>query len=153
MKWCKLCKSKEDGDIGFRDLHAFNLALLAKQEWRLSHNSESLFYRVFKEKYFPTRSFLNAKIGSNLSFIWRSFLGAEDIVREWSKWKVGNGPSIKVWEDNWLPHPPIRKQNAVEVLKVNELIVKYTNSWNNKGLIDSIFEENTALCGGLALTV
>jgi hypothetical protein len=66
---------------------------------------------------------------------------------------VGNGPSIKVWEDNWLPHPPIRKQNAVEVLKVNELIVKYTNSWKNKAQIDSIFEENTALCGGLALTV
>jgi predicted DNA-binding transcriptional regulator AlpA len=105
MKWSKLCKVKEEGGIGFRDLHAFNLALLAKQVWRLTQNSESLLYRVYKAKYFPSCSFLNAKIGSNPSFIWRSFLGARDLVKEGSKWKVGNGCSIRVWEDNWLPFP------------------------------------------------
>ena len=34
--------------MGFWDIHAFNLALLAKQTWRLIHQNHSLFFRVYK---------------------------------------------------------------------------------------------------------
>jgi hypothetical protein len=58
LAWKKMCKSKLQGGMGFRDLEAFNLALLAKQGWRLIHDSTSLFTAVFKAKYFPNGSFL-----------------------------------------------------------------------------------------------
>ncbi|KAH1038289.1 hypothetical protein J1N35_040032 [Gossypium stocksii] len=56
--------------MGFWDLHFFNLALLAKQGWRLIHNKNSLCHKVFKVKYFLNCSFMEAKIGCNppLSF-------------------------------------------------------------------------------------
>ena len=46
VSWENLCKSKEGG-MGFRDLKAFDLALLAKQGWRIQQRPGSLFHRVF----------------------------------------------------------------------------------------------------------
>ena len=81
MSWEKMCLPKEKGGMGFRDLKLFNLALLAKQGWRLQANSTSLFYKVYKAKYFPRSDFIDATLGSLPSFAWRSILQ----LRQWLK--------------------------------------------------------------------
>ena len=48
VKWQDLCKPKNQGGMGFKDLALYNDALLAKQTWRLLHDIQSLFHRVFK---------------------------------------------------------------------------------------------------------
>ena len=72
MKWNKMCEPKANGGMGFRDLKAFNLALLAKQGWRLQQGRNSLFYRVYKNNYFLDKDFIHAKKGHHPSFAWRS---------------------------------------------------------------------------------
>ena len=57
-----LCKPKAEGGMGFKNLALFNDALLAKQAWRLLHNKESLFYRIFKSKFFPHNSIMDAPV-------------------------------------------------------------------------------------------
>ena len=68
MSWSRLSNTKLKGGLGFRDLERFNKALLAKQGWRLLQNPNYLMARIFKEKYYSKHTFLEAKIGFNLSY-------------------------------------------------------------------------------------
>ena len=68
--WDNLCRPKAKGGMGYKDLKAFNLALLEKLGWRLSKNSTSLTHRVSKAKYFAGCSFMEAQVGKNPSYVW-----------------------------------------------------------------------------------
>ena len=61
QRWEKLTLSKKEGGMGFRDLRAFNLAMLAKQGWRLLHDNNYLVYQCLKSKYFPRTHLFDAK--------------------------------------------------------------------------------------------
>ena len=104
-----MCKSKLFGGMDFRNLHVFNLALLAKQGWRILTNPNSLVARVYKAKYFPYDDILRAKIGSNPSYAWRSIHNSLVILKEGTRWRVGIGKRIHIWDDRWLPTPTTNK--------------------------------------------
>lgn len=70
MSWGRLGRSKQRGGLGFRDVGAINLALLAKQGWRVMQNPQSLVTTVLKEKYFPNGSSLSASLGRKPSYAW-----------------------------------------------------------------------------------
>ena len=82
MSWEKMCLPKDQGGLGFKDLKKFNLALLAKQGWRLQTNSSSLFYRVYKAKYFPGCDFIDAKMGKQASYGWRIIMATENLIKK-----------------------------------------------------------------------
>ena len=81
MLWDKLCVHQSKGGLRFKKLHDFNVALLGKQGWKLLTDSESLVGRVFKARYFPKSSMLEAEMGTNPSFIWRSIMAAQNLLK------------------------------------------------------------------------
>ncbi|XP_030924735.1 uncharacterized protein LOC115951970 [Quercus lobata] len=103
-KWSALCKPKDLGGMGFKELQKFNEAMLTKQVWRLLANNDSLFHRFFKAKFFLNGSILDAKEG-NGSFAWKSILKGRDVIKKGLQWRVGNGDSIHIFHDVWLPTP------------------------------------------------
>ena len=116
----------------FRDAQAFNLALLAKQAWRLIHNTYSLFFRVYKSRHFPNCLFMDAELGSNPSYVWRSLLAAREIIWEGSRWKVGDGNTIGVTTHGWLSHRPVFLGEQHIGLKVKDLIDSNTMQWDRE---------------------
>ena len=136
LSWKKLCTPKGRGGMGFRDIEAFNLAKLAKQCWRLIHNTHSLFYRVYKSRYFPTCSFMEAELGNNPSYVWRSLLVAREVIREGSMWKVGDGSSIQVSKHKWLPNRPVFLGTPRPQMYVNELIDRATVQWDREKIFN-----------------
>lgn len=73
LSWDKLTRPKSGG-MGFKDLRQFNLAMLAKQGWRLTQDQESLFFSCFKARYFPRCHFLEATDSPNSFFTWKSIM-------------------------------------------------------------------------------
>lgn len=96
MRWERLARPKKQGGLGFRMLHAFNLALLEKQWWRLTTNDNDLASKVFKACYYKNTSLVSAKLDFRPSFTWRSILRARDTFIDTCIWRVGNGEKISV---------------------------------------------------------
>ncbi|KAL0409763.1 UNVERIFIED_CONTAM: putative mitochondrial protein [Sesamum radiatum] len=81
VAWGKMCRPIVKGGMGFRDLNAFNIALLAKQGWRVLSQQASLLSQVLKARYFPQCLFWEATMGSRPSLTWRSILLARGVLR------------------------------------------------------------------------
>ncbi|KAL0410640.1 UNVERIFIED_CONTAM: putative mitochondrial protein [Sesamum latifolium] len=84
LSWNKISKQKSQGGMGFRDLQSFNLAMLAKQLWRILTNPDSLLSRVLRARYFPNWEVLEAAVGRHPSFTWRSIVASQPVVRGWT---------------------------------------------------------------------
>ena len=87
MRWEKFCKPKVHGEIGFKQLHSFNIAMLGKQGWRLLSNPNSLVVRILRARYYPLSSFGKATMGSNPSYAWRSIMAAHTVIIQGSVFK------------------------------------------------------------------
>uniref|UniRef100_A0A2N9FNB8 Reverse transcriptase domain-containing protein n=1 Tax=Fagus sylvatica TaxID=28930 RepID=A0A2N9FNB8_FAGSY len=139
----KLYRTKQDGGMGFRDLHLFNSALLARLGWRLMHNPSSLVYRVLKAKYFPHTSFLDATVPDTASYIWCSICKSIEVLNLGLRWRVGTGEHIRIWKDPWVPSScSYRVISPVSVLDeyatVDHLIHRDTMTWK-VDLLNEIF--------------
>jgi len=127
--------SKQKGGMGFRGFSDFNKALLGKQCWRMLTDENSLLGKIFKGRYFPNCSFLEASAGHQPSYAWRSILSARELVHGGSRWAVGNGNKINIWKDNWLPgHSNPKFCSPINTLSesatVSELIDFDLMRWN-----------------------
>lgn len=95
--------SQTGGGLGFKSLRSFNVSMLAKQGWRLVNNVNPLVTRLMKAKYFPQSDFLNATMGANPSYVWRSIMEAQPVVKQGCRRRIGDGKSTKIWKVSWLP--------------------------------------------------
>lgn len=53
--------AKHQGGMGFRNIHAFNLAMLAMQGWRLAQDNHYLLFGTLKARYFHNGQLLIKK--------------------------------------------------------------------------------------------
>ncbi|KAL6179662.1 hypothetical protein ACLB2K_046334 [Fragaria x ananassa] len=142
MSWERLCRPKEEGGMDFRDLYAHNLALLAKQGWRLVKNLDSLLGRLYKARYFSHTDFWSAPNPSMPSACWRGIFEARDLLVNATRWQIGDRCSVRAWEDPWLPRPrdfrPLSQRSSSNML-VNDFI--FVDKMWNVDLVGEHFEQ------------
>ncbi|KAK2390980.1 hypothetical protein QL285_064484 [Trifolium repens] len=143
LAWDKLACPKDEGGLGFRDFHGFNMAMVAKQGWNFMHNSTSLVARLYKARYFPQNSFLESNIGNNPSFAWRSIWRARQVLSYGCRWQIGDGSRIKVMHEPWLRNSEecclsAPQNHNVYNLTVHQLLLPNSKRWDEVK-INSLF--------------
>ncbi|GAA0176359.1 hypothetical protein LIER_29366 [Lithospermum erythrorhizon] len=113
-----------------------NLALLAKQGWRVVTRQASLLYKFSRDDTFVIRRFY-AKVGTNPSVGWR----------------MGDGKGINIWKDPWVPRKTdfyLRGQSAEGPRCVSQLIEN--GAWNANLIQDLLNSEDARLVLSIPLS-
>ncbi|KAM5569502.1 hypothetical protein ABKV19_016829 [Rosa sericea] len=144
--WERLCLTKHEGGMGFKNIYAYNLAMLAKQGWRIVTNPTSLIARLYKARYFPHNNFWQAELGDAPSFSWRSILAGRPVLKAGTKWRIGDGLQVNIWRENWIPNcPQYLLQRPVDTLVeiVADLIDSHSRQWI-PDIVHAVFHPNVA---------
>ena len=143
--------------MGFRKIHEINIAMLGKQGWRLLTSPYSLVARVLKERYYLRGSFLDASIGHNPSFSWRTILASQFLIKRGVKWRIEDGSKVKVFADPWLSdddpfiHTPIIE--GMESIMVSSLMFNDQVDWDANLLRDIFSTRGVNLIQGIPLSL
>ena len=131
--WDSMLRPKSAGGMGFKDFRLFNQAMLARQAWRILVNSECLCTRVLKARYFPNGRLEDTVFTSNASQTWQAIVHGLELLRKGLVWRIGNGQSVRIWRDSWIPHPvdqpPITQRGRCHLRRVSELLDEY-GAWH-----------------------
>jgi hypothetical protein len=138
VAWEEMVKPKFFGGLGFRDIELFNLALLAKQTWRILEDVSSLSVRILEAVYFSECDFLEAELGSALSRIWRAILDGREVLEQGLIHRIGTGETTNIWDMNWIPREgrlcPVRRVLPGAPMLVSELIDATSATWDQQKL-------------------
>ena len=155
-KWEKLCLPREEGGIGFRMIHEFNLDLLAKQLCRLVQYPDSLVARVLRERYYKMSLPLRTISVSSTSYMCTSISVARKLLLLGIRQKIDSGYEVKVWEDPWIPTTPARPARpSAPVLYPNMRVSdinRESKEWDVGLLEDYVAHADIPLIGSLAIS-
>ncbi|CAN1338290.1 Putative ribonuclease H protein At1g65750 [Linum perenne] len=123
--------------------------MLGKQGWKFQTQPDALVTKIFKARYFPKWDFLSAPPGNGPSYVWQSIRRSQQVVHRGSRWRVGDGTKIRVWEDQWLQSDinlriTTDRDDTLQGLKVCDLLIPGVLEWDRE-LIESLFNQRDAL--------
>jgi hypothetical protein len=101
--WESLCRSKEEGGLGFRESKLLNQALLAKLTWWVASGRDSICIRALRSKYKVNEDWMDSEPRKNASHLWRAIEKMRLVIKMGACFIVGNGDSIDMWKDPWVP--------------------------------------------------
>ena len=75
---------------------------------------------------------MDAGLGNNPSYVWRSLLVARDIIWEGAVMKVGDSRKIQASKHRWLSHKPVFLGEDRPNMFVSDLMDSETKQWDRE---------------------
>jgi hypothetical protein len=149
--WDDICKSKDNGGLGIRDIQKVNHSLIINAAWNIATGKNNFLSSILKAKYYPNTSFWNASNSPTKSIFWSSITQVKDILHRHCIMQIHNGQS-SIWSTPWCEiwesiYDHIKLPTTVQRLpqSVADLWNPQTRSWNND-LISQIFDDQATQC-------
>ncbi|PNX78298.1 ribonuclease H [Trifolium pratense] len=128
LAWDRMTYPKELGGLGFRDLQLFNMAMVAKQGWKLMKNTDTLVARLFEARW---------KIGdgTRIKVMSDPWLRKEDGL--WMNSPQDQGQ--EGWKHLWKVQAPPKTKHLLwrvckDCLPTRERLHERIAAWQNAGL-------------------
>ncbi|GKU91977.1 hypothetical protein SLEP1_g5773 [Rubroshorea leprosula] len=102
VHWNDVCLPRRYGGLGVRSAKECNKALIAKLGWQILSGGEKPWCQAIKHKYLHSASFSSCKPTPSSSITWRSILKTREVLQLGTRWRVGSGCNIQLWNDIWV---------------------------------------------------
>uniref|UniRef100_A0A803QNN3 Reverse transcriptase zinc-binding domain-containing protein n=1 Tax=Cannabis sativa TaxID=3483 RepID=A0A803QNN3_CANSA len=124
----EVCRPKHEGGLAIGRLDMRNKGLLMKWLWRYPLESNSLRHKVIKSRYGIAENCWDTQSGHRLSprGPWKDISDLYGEFLELVKFKVGNGATIRFWEDIWIGETTLRSRfpDLAVVSKAKNMSIK-----------------------------
>jgi len=113
VSWEDLCKPKEEGGLGLKDIKKVNAALLAKWRWRFLSQDKGKWKEVLESKYGGELDCHHLPVKYQ-SWWWRDLVkvcregGGEGWFQKEIHWVLGRGDKVRFWDDVWIGDTNLR---------------------------------------------
>ena len=108
VSWDTVTLPKEARGLGIPSTSHRNHAILMNQGWHLFSNPTSLWAQVRQAKYFPYDTLFTSPQTSQGFHIWTAISIGANLLRLGMRWYIGDGQTIRIWRDPWLPNGTLR---------------------------------------------
>ena len=104
--------------------------------------------RYLTAKYLRGKSFWNAKVSGEASWVWKSILSTRETLSLGACWKISSGQGVNIWSTSWVPKcsnfkPKPRIFGDQSANWVSELILSNPRRWDVPK-INLCFDEESA---------
>jgi hypothetical protein len=148
--WSSICTPKHTGGLGYKKMHDFNLALIAKLGWKLLTNTDCLWVHQLLGKYIKYGDFLSSPAPSTASWLWKGIQKIKSIISMGACLRVSRLSSSPIWTSNWIPtipsfkpHPKFPLNRNFPSLQIMDLINPNSLSWKVSSL-HALFDSTSA---------
>ncbi|KAL5581946.1 hypothetical protein UlMin_014388 [Ulmus minor] len=101
--WDDICIPKAFGGLGLRRMSQMNEAILAKWGWDFLTGKASLCLSFLQGKYLRSASFRSVEASHSDSPFWKAVIHSRSTLLRGACFRIGDGSSINIWEDPWVP--------------------------------------------------
>ena len=133
VKWQFVCRPREKGGLGIKNLKFFNIALLCKWWWRLE-NEDGLWQELVRAKYGIKKDIWSVKFKQNDSPVWKDLQKVKKYYIQGRKMIVIGGNETNFWHDAWLGDSPLCESlpQLYEICEQQQLTVREMadRGWN-----------------------
>lgn len=132
-----------EGGLSIRNFYHHNYAMFAKIVQRLLSESNIMFSKVLKNRYFSEYNLLIARTTRIATPLWRYIIKVKNFFLLNFCWQVRDPCNINIWMDPQVPNlkwlkPIGLRPNESNIPFISNLLVQYSNMWD-LDLLNTLF--------------
>lgn len=109
VAWKKICKPKDQGGLGLKDLEKRNDMFLIKHIWNLLSGRDTIWVDWIQNVRLKRRNFWEVEKSRHASWLWNHMLDMRGQVSKFLMVKLGDGRTASVGFDKWCTSGPLSK--------------------------------------------